>query len=123
MKRAAVAGVRRGPPALQRQRRTLRMMQTLLVLLGATFFVAAGYTWGRAAGFDAATGSGVAQPRKPGTAQIVVLCVFGGLAIAGALSLQSRGGLRMPVPARLDELAGRAEDVAVTKAEQAAKED
>ncbi len=46
------------------------------------------------------------------------------IAIGGALLLQDpRGGVRLPTPARLDELAGRAEAAAVERAERHASDD
>jgi hypothetical protein len=42
--------------------------------------------------------------------------VIGGITIAAAAALQDRGSVRLPTPARLDELAGRAESVALEKA-------
>ena len=96
-------------------------MQVLLVVLATVLLVFAGYAWGRAA-VSSESSSSVVAPREPDAVQVVVLIVFGLASIAGALALQGRGGLRMPVPARLDELAGRAEGVAVAKAEEAAEQ-
>jgi hypothetical protein len=42
-------------------------------------------------------------------------------ALAGAFLLQGSDGVRVPTPARLDELTGRAEQSAVQRAEQMAE--
>lgn len=119
VKRAAVAGVRRGPAALGRQRRTLRLMQILLIGLAVAFLVFAGYSWGRG---SASGGGPTSGAREPGPGQVIVLIIFGVVSISAAVGLQARGGLRMPVPARLDELAGRAESAAIAEAERGAED-
>jgi hypothetical protein len=52
--------------------------------------------------------------------QVAALAVLGTAALVTALALQGSGGIRVPTPARLDELAGRAESVAVERARKAA---
>ncbi|HEX2240786.1 MAG TPA: hypothetical protein VHJ82_06575 [Actinomycetota bacterium] len=106
MKRGASGGAYRGPLQATRQRRTLRLMQVLLVVLGAALFVFAGYSWGRVAGFEAGRRAGdVDAPRPPSWAQSVVLAALGAGAVIGAGLLQ-QSVPRLPQPARLDELAG-----------------
>ena len=108
-------GAHRGPVGLTRQRRTLRFVQGLLVLIGAALLLFAGYQWGRAGDTDS-------DVRAPSAMQVVALGVLGTAAFAAALALQGRGGIRIPTPARLEELAGRAEKIAIERAEQAAAE-
>jgi hypothetical protein len=122
VKRSMGGGAHRGPAPRSRQRRTLRLMQALLVLLAAGLLLFAGYSWGRASGFDAGRRDDVDAPRRPGVVQPVVLAVLGTGALAAALTLGGPEGIRIPTPARLDELAGRAESTAVQRAERAARD-
>jgi hypothetical protein len=111
-------GAHRGPVGIQRQRRTLRFVQGLLVVIAAGLLLVAGYQWGRA---DADESGGDGSP-APSAMQVVALAVLGTAAFGAAIALQGRGGIRIPTPARLEELAGRAETVAIERAEQAAAE-
>lgn len=123
MKRSMAGGAHRGPVGLQRQRRTIRFVQLLLVLIAAGLLLFAGYSWGRASGFDAARATGeLGVPRRPSTAQVIVLGALGLMSLGGAVALQGRDGVRLPTPARLDELATRAEGVAIERAERAARD-
>jgi hypothetical protein len=54
--------------------------------------------------------------------QTVVLLALGGAALGAAATLGTGGPLRVPTPARLEELVGRAEETAIRKAEAAAAE-
>jgi hypothetical protein len=109
-------GAHRGPVAHSRQRRTLRLMQILLAVAAAGLFVFAGYSWGRAAGFDAGRRAGdIDAPRRPGAFQVVVLVVLGAGALTGAWLLGGPDTVRMPTPARLDELTGRAQRAATER--------
>ena len=122
MKRPMVGGAHRGPVAPSRQRRTIRFVQILLVLTAAGLLAFAGYSYGRADGFEAGKRAGeIDAPREPSGTQTVVLIVLGGAAFAAAVMLQERSTVRIPTPAKLDELAGRAEQVAIEKAEEVAK--
>jgi hypothetical protein len=95
----------------QRQRRTIRFVQALLVLIAAGLLVFAGYSWGRADGFDRGrSAADVDAPSEPSAAQTVALVLLGAVALGGALALQGPGGVRIPSPARLEELSGRAEE-------------
>ena len=88
----------------------------LLVLLAAALLMFAGYSWGRSSGLEAAReADGLGAPRRPGVVQVVVLTVLGVGCLAAAVLLQGEG-VRMPVPARLDELATRAEAAAIDRA-------
>lgn len=124
MKRQMTGGSHRGPLGLRRQRRTIRFTQLLLIALAAGLLLFAGYSWGKASGFDAGrSADDLEAPRSPDAAQTVVLAALGATALAGALLLQ--GGVetvRIPTPAKLDELAGRAEGAAIAKAEAVAEE-
>ncbi len=106
-----------------RQRRTLRLVQVLLVLLAAGLLMFAGYALGKAAGYeDGRSADDLGGPTKPGLAETIVPALLGLGALGAALALQGPGGPRMPTPARLDELAGRAEKAAVGRAETIATE-
>lgn len=116
-------GTHRGPLGLRRQRRTIRFVQVLLVVTAAALLLFAGYAWGRSSGFEAGTRAGeIDAPRRPSGAQTIVLSVLGFAALGGAVILQGDGTVRIPTPARLDELAGRAERQAIERAEKAATE-
>lgn len=117
-------GTHRGPLGLRRQRRTIRFVQVLLVLTAAGLLLFAGYAWGRSSGYDAGARSGeIDAPREPSGMQTVVLAALGLTALGGALLLQGDGTVRIPTPARLEELAGRAERQAIERAEAAASGD
>ena len=123
MKRTMTGGTHRGPLGLRRQRRTIRFVQIVLVVTAAALLLFAGYAWGRSAGYDAGARSGeIDAPRRPSGVQTLVVSVLGLAALGGALILQGDGTVRIPTPARLDELAGRAELQAIERAEQAADE-
>lgn len=114
-------GAHRGPVAPQRQRRTLRFVQLLLVLAAAGFVAFAGYSYGRVDGYEAGKrASDLDPPRPPSIVQPVALIVLGALALTGAALLQEGSTVRMPTPARLDDLAGRAEQSAIERAEELA---
>lgn len=96
MKRGMAGGAYRGPVAPARQRRTIRLVQILLVL------IAVGLVW-----FAFAAGDG---------AQTIVSVVIAAVCLLAAWSLSDGPSVRVPTPARLDELAGRAESIAIEKA-------
>ena len=107
--------------APSRQRRTIRFMQGLLVITAAGLFILAGYSLGRTDGYESGQRSSqVAPPRKPSNTQTVVLVTLGLVAFGGSFALGGPGAVRVPTPARLDELAGRAETEAIERAEEAA---
>ena len=121
VKRGMVGGAHRGPVAHSRQRRTLRLVQALLVLIAVGLLLFAGYALGRSRGYDDGKQAGdLGAPAQPSVAEVVVPALLGLGAFGGALILQGQGGIRMPTPARLDELAGRAEQAAIDKAEAVA---
>jgi hypothetical protein len=123
MKRSMGGGAHRGPVAIQRQRRTLRFVQGLLVVIAAGLLMVAGYQWGRADGYEFGRADSELEGSPPPSAmQVIALGVLGGAALSAALALQGKGGIRIPTPARLEELAGRAEKVAIERAEAAAAE-
>jgi hypothetical protein len=94
----------------------------LLVLTAAGLLAFAGYSYGRADGYDAGKRTTeIDAPREPSQVQTIVLVVIAGLAFAAATMLQESSTVRVPTPSRLDELAGRAEQVAIEKAEEVAK--
>ena len=104
-----------------RQRRTIRFIQLLLVLTAAALLAFAGYSYGRADGYQAGQRAGeIDAPREPSQVQTVVLVVLGAVAFGAATLLQGDSTVRVPTPARLDELAGRAEQVAIDRAEEVA---
>ena len=124
MKRQMGGGTHRGPVGLRRQRRTIRFVQVVLVLTAAGLLAFAGYSLGRSSGYDAGSSAGaIDAPRRPSNVQTVVLGVLGLAALSGALFLQGDGTVRVPTPARLEELVGRAESQAIERAEKIAAED
>lgn len=118
MKRQMTGGAHRGPLGLRRQRRTIRFTQLLLLAIAAGLLVFAGYSWGKSAGYDAGRKAGsFAPPRRPGAGQTIVLALLGVGSLGAALLLQGGSeSVRIPTPKRLDELAGRAEGVAIERA-------
>ena len=105
MKRGMVGGAHRGPVGLGRQRRTIRLVQGILVLLAAGFLLFAGYSAGKRSGFDAGRRGVIDSPRRPSSAQTVVLSLLGLAALGSAFALQGEGGgVRLLTPARLLEL-------------------
>ena len=116
MKRTMAGGSHRGPVAHGRQTRTIRLMQILFVLiavgLGAYAF----------ATFGSSEGDPIGGRHDPGNAQPIVLLVLAAGSLAAAGALGGRAGVRIPTPARLEELVGRAEEAAVERAEQIAAE-
>jgi hypothetical protein len=52
----------------------------------------------------------------------VVLVILAAGSLAAAAALGGRSGVKIPTPARLEELVGRAEQAAVQRAEQIADE-
>jgi hypothetical protein len=88
------------------------------------FFVFAGYSFGREAGYeDGRRAEEIDAPSEPSPVQGVVLILLGAIALGGASMLNAGGGaVRIPTPAALDDLAGRAESVALQRAEEAAQE-
>ncbi len=122
MKRAALGGAHRGPVAPTRQRRTIRFIQTLLILFAIGLFVFAAYSFKEVVSFDPPPdGAAIDAPREPSVVQPLVLGVLGFIFLTGGVLLGGRT-VRIPTPARLEELVGRAESVALERAEQAAKE-
>ncbi len=108
MKRAMTGGAHRGPVGPARQRRAIRVVQAILVVLAVVLLFAAGYGRGRAAAAGD-EGRTLAPPRHASVAQTAVLTVLGVGAVVGALLLQGPG-VRVPTPGRLEELTGRAEE-------------
>lgn len=99
MKRSMAGGALRGPVAPMRQRRTIRFVQILLALMALSLGAFAVYSF---------------SERTMG--QAMTLTVLGILSGLAAWSLSDGPSVRVPTPARLDELAGRAEAVAIEKA-------
>ena len=94
----------------------------MLVIIAAGLMAFAGYSYGRADGYEAGRRAGeIDAPREPSRLQTVVLLVLGAVAFGGATLLQESSTVRVPTPARLDELAGRAERVAIDRAEEVSK--
>ncbi|MDQ3752401.1 MAG: hypothetical protein M3333_05875 [Actinomycetota bacterium] len=124
MKRSAGGGAHRGPVAPGRQRRAIRLVQVLLVLLAAGLLLFAGFSRGVSSGYRSARRAGdLGGAAPPSLAQTLVLAALGAGALGVAVSLQGTGGVRIPTPARLEELAGRAEATAVSRAGEAAEKD
>jgi hypothetical protein len=111
-------GSYRGPVGIVRQRRTMRFVQMCLVVIAATLLMLAGYSLGRKQGFDEGrAATRVGAPAAPSWTKTVVLVIVGLGSLSVAVLLQGQGGVRLPVPARLEELTGRAESAAIERAE------
>ena len=105
-------GSHRGPVGLTRQRRTIRIVQVILLVIAIGLVIAAITSWGQVG--EAPDPRTLA--RQTSYAQPIVLFILA-LVAAGAAWLLSDGrAVRIPTPARLEELAGRAENVAIEKA-------
>jgi hypothetical protein len=90
-------GAHRGPVGVDRQRRTIRLVQIILVLVAAGLLMFAGYSLGRARGYDdGRSADELSAPRRPSTAQTG--------ALGAAVALQAPGGVRLLTPARLLEM-------------------
>lgn len=109
-------GSYRGPVAHGRQTRTIRLMQILFVL------IALGLAAYALATLRFAEGDLIGGRHDPGNAQPIVLLVLAAGSLAAARALGGKAGVRIPTPARLEELVGRAEKAAVERAEQIAAE-
>src|SRR5688500_8486443 len=119
MKRPMLGGAHRGPVAPSRQRRTIRLVQILLVAIAVGLLVSAGFAWRRIATFEVEGRASFDRPRRSSAVQPVVLVLLSGASLAAATALGGRT-VRLPTPARLDELVGRAEGVAIERAERSA---
>ena len=103
-----------------RQRRAIRTVQALLILFATGLLLFAGFTWGRASGYDAGRrADALDAPASPSGVQTAVLVALAGVALGAAVARQG-GGVKVPTPARLEELTGRAEAAAVERAEKQA---
>jgi hypothetical protein len=90
----------------------------VLVLVAAGLLMFSGFSLGRSSGIEAARHSdGLTPVKPPSIVQTATLGALGLVALAGALSLQG-SGVRIPTPARLDELTGRAQGAFEEKAEK-----
>jgi hypothetical protein len=107
VKRKAAGGAHRGPVAPTRQRRALRSVQACFAVLAVVLFVFAAASLrdvGDRRGDDLAPG------RERSVVQPVVLGVLGLLSLGAALALRAPGGgVRLPTPARLEEILERDE--------------
>jgi hypothetical protein len=122
VKRSMGGGSYRGPVGLLRQRRTIRFVQISLVIVAAAFLMYAGYSQGRVSGFEQGRrANSIGAPKAPSQSKSVVLVILGLGALLPAVLLQGQGGVRLPVPARLEELTGRAESSAIERAEAASE--
>ena len=100
-----MGGAHRGPVGVGRQRRTIRLVQVLLVAVAAGLLMFAGYSLGRARGFDdGRAAEDLSPPRRPSSAQTLVLATLGLGALGAALALQGSGGVRLLTPAKLLEM-------------------
>ena len=94
------------------------------MLLAVGLLLFAGYSQGVASGYELGRKAGdIGAPLPPKLTQTLVLAILGAGALGAAVSLQGTGGVRIPTPARLEELAGRAEAAAVARAGKPAGED
>jgi hypothetical protein len=89
----------------------------VLVLLAAGLLLFAGYSKGRASGIQSQrSADNLSPPKPPSISETIVLSALGLVALGGALILQGPG-VRIPTPARLDELTGRAQSAFEERAE------
>ena len=115
-----VGGAYRGPVGLQRQRRTIRMVQVFLVVIAAGLLVFAGFSMGRSGGYERGLKADeLGAPKKPATSQTIVLVILGLGALAGALAIQSEGGVRLLTPARLRDMELRGEGIPIEMEDEA----
>lgn len=116
MKRDMGGGALRGPVAPIRQRKTIRFVQVLLVLTAVSVFVFAGFVFARRGVDTSSSRTDLGDPRRPSLMQPIALALLGAAALGVARALSDGPSVRVPTPARLDELAGRAEQVAIERA-------
>ena len=122
MKRPMLGGAHRGPVPATRQRRTIRLTQILLVVIGLGLFAFAAMSLRDWASYDGGSSASFEQSRPPSLVQPVVLVILGGVALGAAASLGVGRTIKVPTPARLDEFVDRAERVAIERAERVAAE-
>jgi hypothetical protein len=105
-----VGGAYRGPVGFGRQRRTIRIVQVLLVLIAGGLLVFAGYSMGQSSGYERGQKSDeLGAPSKPGVSQTIALTILGLAFLGGAFAIQSEGGVRLLTPARLRDMELRGE--------------
>jgi hypothetical protein len=98
-------GALRGPVAFSRQRRTIRIVQIILVLVAAALLLFAGFSLGQKSGYDRGSRSEeLGSPTEPSSAQTLVLTILGLAFLGGAFAIQSEGGVRLLTPARLRDM-------------------
>jgi TRAP-type C4-dicarboxylate transport system permease small subunit len=113
VKRGMGGGSYRGPVGILRQRRTVRFVQLSLIAMAAALLIFAGYSLGQVNGYEQGRRiDSLSAPKPPPAAKTVVLTLLGMGALVAAVLLQGQEGVRLPVPARLEELTGRAEAAA-----------
>ena len=118
-----LGGAHRGPVALDRQRRTIRLVQIILVLVAVGLIVFAGSSFLEVVDYEAPSGgASFERPRAPSLVQPVVLALLGAASMAVAASLGLGRTVKLPTPARLEEFVGRAEGAAIERAELTAQE-
>jgi hypothetical protein len=105
-----VGGAYRGPVGFGRQRRTIRIVQVLLVLIAGGLLLFAGYSLGQSSGYERGQKSDeLGAPSKPGASQTIALTILGLAFLGGAFAIQSEGGVRLLTPARLRDMELRGE--------------
>lgn len=115
-----LGGAHRGPVALSRQRRTIRLVQVILALIAVGLLVFAASSLVRWAAYDDGAAPTFERSRPPSLLQPVVLVILGVSAAGASASLGLGKTVRLPTPARLDEFVDRAESVAIERAERTA---
>jgi hypothetical protein len=86
-------GAHRGPVAPARQRGAIRLVQMLMVILGAGLLVYAGYSLGVASGYRSGRRAGdLGAPAPPPFTQTLVLAVLGAGSLGGACRARRGGG-------------------------------
>jgi hypothetical protein len=95
-------------------------MQIIFVSFACAAIVWAIFSFADVVGHESATRFDA--PAPPSWGQPIALVLLGAVSLGAAFILQDGRSVRIPTPAKLDELAGRAEATAVERARQIAEE-
>ena len=117
-----LGGAHRGPVAPSRQRRTIRLVQALLIVMGLGLVVAAFLSLIEVTAFDPSGVASFDRPRPPSWGQPIVLAILALVSLGAASVLGLGRTVKLPTPARLEEFVGRAEGAAIDRAERSAAE-
>jgi hypothetical protein len=96
------------------------MMQVLFYAFALGLFAFAAYSIAEVSGFERA--AGFDAPAAPTWGRAIALGILGAVSLGAALVLRDGHSVRIPTPARIDELADRAEATALERARAIAEE-